>query len=99
MLCVPKMQIALVRIKRKIKFNVVDTCIRVLVFFLSCFFVLAFFIIAILKQLYYTYVRCYVPLHSVTSGQRSYFSGFRRTHSVYPQGSHTSGESGCLFEM
>ena len=37
-LCVPKMQIALVPIKRKIKFNVVDTFIRVSVFFLFfCF--------------------------------------------------------------
>ena len=81
MLCVPKMQIALVPIQRKIKFNVVDTFIRVSVFFL--FFVLAFFPIAIVKQLYYTYIRCYIPLHSVTSVQRSYFSGFRPTHSVY----------------
>ena len=36
MLCVPKMQIALVPIQRKIKFNVVDTFIRVR-FFLGCF--------------------------------------------------------------
>ena len=75
MLRVPKMQIAHVPIKRKIKFNEVDTFIRVSVFF--------FFTIAIVKQLYYTYIRCYIPLHSVTSGQRSYFSGFRPTHSVY----------------
>ena len=81
MLCVPKMQIALIPIQRKIKFNVVDTFIRVSVFFV----VLAFFTIAIaiVKQLLYTYIRCYIPLHSVTSGQRSYFSGFRPTHSVY----------------
>ena len=37
-LCVPKMQIVLAPIKRKIKFNVVDTFIRVSVFFLFfCF--------------------------------------------------------------
>ena len=80
MLCVPKMQIALIPIQRKIKFNVVDTFIRVSVFFV----VLAFFTIAIaiVKQLLYTYIRCYIPLHSVTSGQQSYFGGFRPTHSV-----------------
>ena len=38
MLCVPKMQIALIPIKRKIKFNVVDTFIRVSVFFLFFLF-------------------------------------------------------------
>ena len=90
MLCVPKMQIALVPIKRKIKFNVVDTFIRVSVFFLFLFFVLAFFTIAIVKQLYYSCIRCYIPLHSVTSVQRSYFSGFRPTHSVYSTFSHLS---------
>ena len=36
MLCVPKMQIALVPIQRKIKFNVVDTFSQVR-FFLGCF--------------------------------------------------------------
>ena len=86
MLCVPKMQIALVPIKRKIKFNVVYTFIWVSVF-LFFFFLFwlpwAFLTIAIVKQLYYTYIRCYIPLHSVTSGQQSYFSGFRPTHSVY----------------
>ena len=81
MLCVRKMQIALVPIKRKIKFNVFDTFIRVSVFF--PFFFFSFFTIAIVKQLYYTYIRCYIPLHSVISGQRSYFSGFWPTHSVY----------------
>ena len=35
--CVPKMQIALLPIQRKIKFNVIDTFIRVLVFFLFLF--------------------------------------------------------------
>ena len=29
------------------------------------------------------YIRCYIPLHSVTSNQQSYFSGFWPTHSVY----------------
>ena len=58
MLCAPKMQIALVPIKRKIKLNVVDTFIRVSVFFI--YFVLAFFTTAIVKQLYYTYIRCYM---------------------------------------
>ena len=82
MLCVPKMQIALVPIKRKIKFNVVDTFIRVSVFFpfLFCF---GFLRHCHCKQLNYTYIRCYITLHSVTSGQQSYFSGFRPTHSVY----------------
>ena len=37
MLCMPKMQIALVLIQRKIKFNVVDTFIGVLVFFFCLF--------------------------------------------------------------
>ena len=86
MLCVPKMQMALVPIQRKIKFNVVDTFIRVSVFF-PFYFVLAFFTIAIVKQLHYTYIRCYISLHSVTSGQQSYFSGFRPTHSVYQHSS------------
>ena len=62
MLCVPKMQIALVPIKRKIKFNVVDTFIRVWLFFL--FFVLAFFTIAIVKQLYL--IHLHPMLHPVT---------------------------------
>ena len=62
MLCVPKMQIALVPIKRKIKFNVVDIFIRVWLFFL--FFVLAFFTIAIVKQLYL--IHLHPVLHPVT---------------------------------
>ena len=76
MLCVPKMQIALVPIKRKIKFNVVDTFIRVSVFFLF-FFVLAFFAIAIVKNLYYSGVTSrYIGLHLV-SGRTSRASGLR----------------------
>ena len=76
------MQIVLVPIQRKIKYNVVDTFIRVFFFVVV---VLPSFTIAIVKQLHYTYIRCYtplIPLHSVTSGQQLYFSGSRPTHSV-----------------
>ena len=32
---------------------------------------------------HYTYIRCYIPLHCVTSGQQSCFSDFRPMRSVY----------------
>ena len=83
MLYVLKMQIALVPIQRKIKFNVVDTFIWVSVLIFCFSFFLAFFTIAIVKQLHYTNIRCYIPLHSVTSGQQSCFLGFQPTHTVY----------------
>ena len=81
MLCVPKMQIALVPIKRKIKFNVVDTFIRVS--FLC--FVLAFFAIAIVKQLHYAYI--------LTSGVTSHCI------LLHPVSSRTSRASGLRIQF
>ena len=58
-------------------------------FVFRLFFGLAFFAIAIVKatplqeDIIYTYIRCYIPLHCVTSGQQSCFSDFRPTRSVY----------------
>ena len=81
MLCVPKMQIALIPIQRKIRFNVVDTFIRVSVCF-GCF-----------GFLHHCHCNCkttplhlYPVLHPITFcyiGQQSYIAGFRPTHSVY----------------
>ena len=75
MLCVAKMQIALVPNQRKIKFNVVDTFILVSVFFLFFFSVLAFNNSIALTSLHPVshsitsrYIRCHIPLLPVTSG-------------------------------
>ena len=66
MLCVPKMQIALVPItgKRKIKFNVVDPFIRVLVFFLFVLFWLSssLHLHPVLHPVTYCYIRSAVVL-------------------------------------
>ena len=71
MLCVPKVQIALVPIQRKIKFNVIDTFIRVSVFFLFFLFCFGF-----LHHCKTTPIHLHPVLHPVTSGvtsvQRSY---------------------------
>ena len=37
----------------------------------------------ITRGYHYTYIRCYIPLHCVTSGQQSCFSDFRPMRSVY----------------
>ena len=48
------------------------------------FFGLAFFINnSITRGYHYNCIRCYIPLHCVTSGQQSCFWDFRPTRSVY----------------
>ena len=84
MLCVPKMQIALVPIKRKIKFNVVDTFILVSVFFLS-FFLFCFGFLH----------HCHCKKNSITltSGVTSHYILF------YPVSGRTSRASGLRIQF
>ena len=82
LLCVLKMQIALVPIQRKIKFNVIDSFIRVSVFFLFlfCFGFLhhchckttPLHLHLVLHPITFCYIRSAIVL-----------LGFRPTHSVY----------------
>ena len=85
-LCVPKMQIALVSIsiQRKIKFNVghcefAPTHCSLVTSFpgyeIAQLLIFIFFLVGIKKKT--------IPLHCVTSGRQSCFSDFRHTRSVY----------------
>ena len=85
MLCVPKMQIGLVPIKQKIKFNVVDTFIRVSVFFLffcfgflhHCHFKTLLHLHPVLHPLTFCYIRSAVVLLGLPAYAFSLFNILR----------------------